>query len=343
MSTQSRSPSIPLDPEAAVRRLIAMQRRMRDHLLHGLREQAGAMSDVMHGREDEGDTIYRIDARGEDILFEECERWGRETPFVLISEGVPGNGWRPFPEGADPAEASFLMIVDPIDGTREIMYDKRSAWALAGLAPNRGEGTTLADIEIAVQTELPTTRHLYSDTLWAVRGQGAKGERQNLLTGEAAAFAPRPSQAPSVAHGFAGITKFFPGSKVAAATLEEALFEEVLGADDGGNPLAFDDQYISTGGQLYELTVGHDRFNADLRPVFFGPAPTRLCCHPYDLCTELIAREAGVIVTDERGRLPSAPLDIRTPVSWIGYANPSIEAQLRPTLERLLREYAQRG
>jgi fructose-1,6-bisphosphatase/inositol monophosphatase family enzyme len=26
-----------------------------------------------------------------------------------------------------------------------------------------------------------------------------------------------------------------------------------------------------------------------------------ICCHPYDVCTELIAREAGVIVTDVSG------------------------------------------
>ena len=34
-----------------------------------------------------------------------------------------------------------------------------------------------------------------------------------------------------------------------------------------GVPLVFDDQYISTGGQLYELAVGHDLFTADLRPA----------------------------------------------------------------------------
>ncbi|HEX7315646.1 MAG TPA: galactokinase family protein [Pyrinomonadaceae bacterium] len=32
-----------------------------------------------------------------------------------------------------------------------------------------------------------------------------------------------------------------------------------------------------------------------------------ICCHPYDVCTELIAREAGVVVTDERGKRLRAP------------------------------------
>lgn len=297
------------------------------------------MSDVAVGHAGDGDTIYRIDETGEDVLFEECERWGDETPFVLVAEGVPGNGWRSFPEGAPPDDAEFFLIVDPIDGTREIMYDKRSAWALAAIAPNKGTSTTLADVTMAVMTELPTTRHLYGDTLWAVRGQGAHAERQNLLTRDVESYVPHPSRAATVAHGFASITKFFPGCKVQAAQLEEALFAAVLGDEEGGNPLAFDDQYVTTGGQLYELIVGHDRFNADLRPVFLGPKPSRLCCHPYDICTELIAREAGVVVTDERGAPITSSLDIREPVSWIGYANKDIEAQLAPTLLKLLREY----
>ncbi len=82
--------------------------------------------------------------------------------------------------------------------------------------------------------------------------------------------------------------------------------------------------------------AGHDRFIADLRPLFEqrragGPA---LCCHPYDLCTELIARELGVIVTNAEGGPLDAPLDVASDVSWVGYAN----AQLRHTVEPVLRQ-----
>ena len=61
------------------------------------------------------------------------------------------------------------------------------------------------------------------------------------------------------------------------------------------------DQYISAGGQLYELTAGHDRFIADLRPLLESVYAARglppvIAAHPYDLCTLLVAREAGVIV-----------------------------------------------
>ncbi|PQV63263.1 hypothetical protein B1R32_11489 [Abditibacterium utsteinense] len=62
----------------------------------------------------------------------------------------------------------------------------------------------------------------------------------------------------------------------------------------------------------------------------------RLCCHPYACAAELIAREAGIIITDEFGQNLSAPLDVETPVSWIGYANAEIRAQVEPALMALL-------
>ncbi len=85
--------------------------------------------------------------------------------------------------------------------------------------------------------------------------------------------------------------------------------------------------------------VGHDRFVADLRPLLAAPGQTAsLCAHPYDLGAELIAREAGVIVTDPWGRPLAAPLDTHSPVAWVGYANARLAAAIAPTLQRLLRE-----
>src|SRR5207245_11809027 len=106
-----------------------------------------------------------------------------------------------------------------------------------------------------------------------------------------------------------------------------------------------EDQYASSGGQLYELMAGHDRFVTDLRPLMEHLLRERgaslgICCHPYDLCTELIAREAGVIVTDVRGERLSAPLAVQATVAWAGYANDSIRAQIEPLLQAAL---ARRG
>jgi hypothetical protein len=334
--------SLPRPPDYFVARLRELHGRMRDHLVAQLRrESIETLAGVarMHGE----DVIFDIDVRAEEILLPFCEVWGQEVPLLLIAEGVPGSGERVFPEGVPADRAAFRLIVDPIDGTREIMVDKRSAWVLSGVAPNRGPDTRLDEIEVAVQTEIPTTKQTLSDSFWAWRGSGARGERLDLHTGAVSSLQPRPSRAETVEHGFASISKFYPGGKALTASLEEQLMESVLGPSPDGNPRVFDDQYLSSGGQLYELMVGHDRFNADLRPITLAAAEPdapvgRQCAHPYDLCAELIAREAGVIVTDAQGQPLRAPLDLHTSVAWIGYANEAIRRQLEPTLMGLLAE-----
>jgi hypothetical protein len=118
--------------------------------------------------------------------------------------------------------------------------------------------------------------------------------------------------------------------------------EAVLGPPKAGKAQAFEDQYISTGGQLYELIAGHDRFVADIRPLLERKRAggAALCCHPYDLCTELIARELGVRVTDERGAALGAPLDTASDVSWVGYANDALRRLIEPPFQAAL---ARRG
>jgi hypothetical protein len=89
--------------------------------------------------------------------------------------------------------------------------------------------------------------------------------------------------------------------------------------------------------------AGHDRFVADLRPLMEQILARRgqalgICCHPYDLCTELIARELGIIVTDVLGAPLQAPLNVEADVAWVGYANAHIRAQIEPLLEAALRK-----
>ena len=89
------------------------------------------------------------------------------------------------------------------------------------------------------------------------------------------------------------ISRFFPGSRAELAAIDDEVMAAVSGPPKPGKAQSFEDQYISSGGQLYELMAGHDRFVADLRPLFERrrAGGAALCCHPYDLCTELIARE----------------------------------------------------
>lgn len=293
----------------------------------------------------EGDTIYAVDRVSEELLVELFEHEvAARTPLVLIAEGIEG-GRLVLPRGASERDALWRVVVDPIDGTRGIMYQKRSAWVLTGAAPNRGEETNLQDIELAVQTEIPLVKQHLSDVLWAVRGAGAQGERVNRLTGERHALSPRPSRANTIRHGFAMIARFFPGARDELAAIDEEVVSGALGPVEPGKAHCFEDQYLSSGGQLYELMMGHDRFVADLRPLVEAVINRRgqalgICCHPYDMCTELIAREAGVVVTDERGEPLRSPLRVEPDVAWVGYANEGVRREIEPHLRAAL---ARRG
>ncbi|HEX8995000.1 MAG TPA: inositol monophosphatase [Ktedonobacterales bacterium] len=329
-------------PASTLRRLAWLRRlgeRLREAVSAGLRAESMERLATVAGARG-GDVIYRLDEHGEGALLALCEEWAREEPFLLVAEGLD-TGKRVFPAGADRDRLAFTLIVDPVDGTRGLMYGKRSAWALLGVAPapRADAWPTLADISLALQAELPTPRAALADTLWAIAGQGAHGETRDLRTGATTPLTPRPSVATTLAGGFASMVKFFPGIKTETAGLEEALFAELLGPPPTDAAQTFDDQYISSGGQLYELMVGHDRFIADLRPLLArGEQAPPLCAHPYDLATELIAREAGVVVTDPWGRPLAAPLDTETPVAWVGYANTRLRDTIAPTLRRLIRE-----
>jgi fructose-1,6-bisphosphatase/inositol monophosphatase family enzyme len=327
------------NPHSIVARLRDFQRTVRQLLIESRAEKdLHAVS-----RDSSADTIYRIDALVEPVLEDFCREWARTTPLVLTAEGIEGDGGgeegvKVFPEGSREADAEIRLIVDPIDGTRGIMYDKRPAWALAAVAPNKGPGTRLRDVEVAVMTELPTSKMGRADVLWAVKGQGATGVRVDLTSGDEVPLLLRPSQARGIDHGFAMIADFFPGTKVLAGELMEYLVRHLVGAADVTKATVFEDQYISTGGQFYELIVGHDRFNADLRPAFYRiqNQPAGLCCHPYDCAGLLIAEEAGVVITDEQGRPLDGPLDVTSGISWVGYANELLRSRIDPLLRAFL-------
>ena len=257
----------------------------------------------------------------------------KEHPARLVTEAfdervVIGTG--------DPR---WTLIVDTIDGTRGLMYDKRPAWVLSALAPHGG---TLRDVVTASMTELPTTKHWASDQFSAVRGGGVIGSRTDVRSPgtERIEISASPSSATTLDHGWASFSRFFPAGKALLASFEETLWRELYGPDSaGGSGLAiFDDQYLSTGGQFHELLAGHDRMLGDLRPLAFAVLGLdgSLACHPYDCCTALLLEEAGCVVTDPWGAPLDCPLDTTTAVSWVGFANETLAASVRPALDRAL-------
>lgn len=279
-----------------------------------------------------GDVSYRIDVRPEEIVREFFSSQNLGFRSQVVCEGI---GVENFPYGD--TEGHLVFLIDPVDGSRELMYDKRSAWVLTGVA--RGGARTLADIQVAVQTELPISKQALGSVAWAVRGQGAFEEIWDVDSGQIVQPARQlsASAAESVANGFASVVSFFPGTMRELADIAEGLFEDILGPVQSGRAGVFADQYISTGGQMYLLATGRYRMVADLRPAVEETVVSRggklgLCCHPYDLATALIAEEAGAVITDAAGRSLQYALDTETDCSWIGYANASIREQVESRL-----------
>ena len=330
------------DTEALVAAIRAVHEAIRDHVVAACERQSIEDLSAVVG-DDAGDTLFAVDRLSESVLLARFEELAHKWPCLLVAEGLGKDGRRLLPDGTRERHVEIVVIVDPIDGTRGLMVQKRPGWILTGVAPYRNGHETLADIALAVQTEIPLVKQHLADTLWAVAGEGARAERFDLMAGTRAPLPLRPSQATTVAHGFGGLAKFFSGTRGELGAIDDAVVARVLGAGrDDADPLVFDDEYLSSGGQLYELAAGHDRWTADLRPLLqparraAGRAPI-FCAHPYDLACELIAREAGVIVTDPRGAPLAAPLDVTSDVAWVGFANTELARSVGDALTAELR------
>ncbi|MDB4881349.1 MAG: inositol monophosphatase [Gemmatimonadetes bacterium] len=329
-----------LDARALLPVILDLHDRIRSSVVDAFAGQQGdALSDVAD--DGVGDTIYAVDRVSEETLVAGLEIVARDEPLCLIAEGLPPDGLV-LPRGASQKDCRWRLLVDPIDGTRGLMYQKRPAWILTGVAPNRGTETRLRDIVLAVQTEIPLVKQHLCDQLWATRGEGVQARRLDRTTGRSESFVPRPSRSDTIAHGFASISRFFPGARDVLAAIDDEVAAAVLGPPVAGKAACFEDQYISTGGQLYELMIGHDRYVADLRPLLSGVLaerglPHALCCHPYDLCTMLIAEELGLSITGPSGAPLDAPLDLEADVAWVGYANDALRRRVEPALLTALR------
>ncbi|MCS6974572.1 MAG: hypothetical protein NZM13_08820 [Cyclobacteriaceae bacterium] len=324
--------------------LLDAGKAIRQHLIHSLSAQSVHDLSLIREQKQE-DTIFAIDREVEPVLLQIFHEYQEAVGgIVLIAEGVGDeSGHVVLPQNIPIHQAQVRIIVDPIDGTRGLMYNKRPAFFLAGAAPNKGQATGLSDIEVAVMVELPVSKQYLADTLWAIKGKGVQGVRDNILTGTSEQIFVAPSKATSILGGFSQFARFFPPGREILSAIEEEFIRAVT-PKSAEKALVFEDQYISSGGQLYELLMGHDRFVADIRGLLYqklrkeGKAGGHVC-HPYDVCAHLIGCEAGLVITDEYGNELNAPLNLTHEINWIGYANSQLCSHLKPELLSLLKKH----
>src|SRR5687768_16406 len=108
-----------LDDVLAVLR--ALHARIRERVLEACAASAPEVLAQVDS-DQAGDTIYRIDRVSEHELVEFLEaQAGSIGGLVLIAEGIAG-GKRVLPRDCSETAARYRLIVDPIDGTRGLMY-----------------------------------------------------------------------------------------------------------------------------------------------------------------------------------------------------------------------------
>ena len=285
-----------------------------------------------------GDVTFGIDVPAERRI----EAWHAEIasrrPLSVLTEDA---GWRHrVPDGAGGSRPSDgfdhggpRIAFDPIDGTRNLMADLRSAWTVISFAgPGPGE-PRLSDLTGGVVSELPTRRESVRRTFHAERDGDC-----HLVTRSTGPEARELDRTRVVVdrddradHGYFPFFRYQPALRPAIAHLEAEFLRRLVaheGAEDGS---LYDDQYITNAGQLVLTSLGTYRVFVDARPFVAERVgvPTTTA-KPYDVAGAIVvAQAAGAVVTDLEGEPLEFPIDCRTPIAFAAWAN-------RPTYERLL-------
>ena len=287
-----------------------------------------------------GDTTYSLDRAAEDALNPWFEARARQGPLSLFSEDT---GWRhggPRRGGGMRWLAGFdhggpRIVVDPVDGTRNLMSDLRSAWTAIGFAPAGPDQPHMRDVTGGLLAEIPDSRGARARVLFASRGAGAYLESHDLA-GRALEPAARLSADGEVRfdHGYFPFFRYAPDLRPAIASVEAAFFERLARLEGADVRNCWDDQYIASAGQLALLALGTYRMVVDLRPLMAArlgrsTQPSK----PYDVAGAiLVAREAGCPVLHPEGGALDFPLDATTPVAFAGFHGAEAAKRLLPHL-----------
>ena len=291
-----------------------------------------------------GDITFAIDAVAEEAVDGWFERVASASPLSLLTEDT---GWRhrgPSASGGSEKLPGFdhggpRIALDPIDGTRNIMHDLRSAWVVISFAgPGPGE-PRFQDLSYGAISEIPDSRGREARELDAVTGTGAclrrialseAGEERELAEGPL-----RSDQEVRLDRGYFPFFGFHPSCRTDVAALGFDVLKR-LAAEHPGLDLSttFDDQYISSGGQLALLALGGYRAIIDARQALGIKTgnPTQTA-KPYDMAgAAFVAIEAGCAVVAPDGKALDFALDVITPTDFAGFHNQGTADAMLPHL-----------
>ena len=293
-----------------------------------------------------GDATFAIDVVAEETVRAWLEEVAQRRPISLMTEDV---GWRhrgPRPGGGTMELDGFdhggpRIALDPIDGTRNIMHDLRSAWIVVSFAgPGRGT-PRFVDQVLGVVSEIPDTRASVAREFDAARGCGAWVTVVDLACEESRSVR-RAIACDTDGRADRGYFPFFgyePGGRRHAQDLAAKVIAQVAEISPEIDPTTIlDDQYISSGGQLVLLALGTYRIVVDARVSLNGlHGEDRQTAKPYDVAGAiLVAQEAGCTVVKPDGGALDFEIDVVTPVEFAGFHNDTTRDRWLSAIARAL-------
>jgi myo-inositol-1(or 4)-monophosphatase len=270
-----------------------------------------------------GDVTFEIDARGESLLERFLARHAPDIAFYSEDRGMV----------ADRSDPEWVLIVDPIDGTRPAMAGLESACVSVAAARLEGE-PTMADVEVAWVVEIKS-------------GATFRAERGSGLDPGATLSGNRDLGRMFWTYGLRG-RPVRPMAEVLADLIDAS---SVGGATFELGSASYDMTRIATG-QLDAYVEPGPRLVADvpgMRAEFERVGGGAILNNsPYDLAAAaLCLEEAGALVTDAYGKpignrrlLGSSP---EYQISCVAAANQDLHRQICAALDAGMKRLAQQA
>jgi myo-inositol-1(or 4)-monophosphatase len=287
--------------------VLELAQRLRERVLPELGSHAGRRQE---GGGAGGDVTFAVDAIAEAELQEFVSERAPRMAFYSEDRGLVA-----------PPDATHVLVVDPIDGTRPAMAGLESACVAVAIAPLGDGEPTMADVEVGCVVEIKS-----GDWFVAVRGDGVRCTRPAALSANVDVgnmfwgygFRGRPARATAEVLG-----DLIDASSVGGGTFELgsqafAMTRIVTGQFDA---------VIEVGSRLIDDVPG---MREEFERIGRGQV---LNNSPYDLAAPwLCLREAGGVVSDgwgeplDRHRLLGSGHEFQ--MSSISAGNPQLHAKL---------------
>ena len=260
--------------------VLELGQRLRERVLPELGSHAGR---AHAGDAAGGDVTFAVDEIAEELLAQFVAERAPRLAFFSEDRGLVA-----------PPDATDVLIVDPIDGTRPAMAGLESACVAIALAPLQDGEPTMADVRLGCVVEIKT-----GDWFLGVKGAGVRSTRDVSLSRETDigrmfwgyGFRGRPARA-----SVEVLAELIDASSVGGGTFELGSQCFVMTRLITGQL----DAVIEVGSRLVDDVPG---MRAEFERIGRGQV---LNNSPYDLAAPwLCLREAGGVVSDGWGE----PLD----------------------------------